>query len=168
MKSATHYPSARGKGGIGNDGHAGQDDLDEVSVRSEAVEEWVCAPGCPIAALDEQSGDRPGFSGGGTNGAGFREQYVGGSDSGWRKDDPTYYADNGGASRFFARFAEAVDEQIETDGPVRYVAKAPGKERPSYERLDPPTTMLRLRADLTDEQRAHVLERLREAGVDVR
>lgn len=63
--------------------------------------------------LDEQSGDRPGFSGGGTNGAGFRREYVNGA----RADTELpahYYGDSGGASRFF------------------YVAKASTRERKRY------------------------------------
>jgi site-specific DNA-methyltransferase (adenine-specific) len=61
---------------------------------------WSCQPGCPVAALDEQSGDRPGMSGGGNKGAGFRNEYVGGE-----KHDRVLtvasYGDHGGASRFF-------------------------------------------------------------------
>ena len=70
--------------------------------------------------LDEQSG-RPGFSGGGTKGAGLRAEYVGGE----RRDTDlpaTTYGDTGGASRFFPTF--------------RYQAKAPKRERPVIERED--------------------------------
>jgi site-specific DNA-methyltransferase (adenine-specific) len=50
--------------------------------------------------LDEQSGDRKGFAGGGNKNAGFRSDYVGGQSGG--ADLPAqYYADSGGASRFF-------------------------------------------------------------------
>jgi DNA modification methylase len=50
--------------------------------------------------LDEQSGVRPGFSGGGNKNTGFRKQYVGGESSGVDLD-VQYYGDSGGASRFF-------------------------------------------------------------------
>ena len=50
--------------------------------------------------LDEQSGERKGFSGGGNKNTGFRSQLVGGKASG--KDlEVQYYGDTGGASRFF-------------------------------------------------------------------
>ena len=52
------------------------------------------------AMLDEQSGERPGFSSGGTRGAGFRSEYVGG-DSRERTLAAQTFNDSGGASRFF-------------------------------------------------------------------
>lgn len=52
------------------------------------------------AMLDAQSGERPGFSGGGENGAGFRGQYVGGEKHA-RTIEANPYKDTGGASRFF-------------------------------------------------------------------
>jgi site-specific DNA-methyltransferase (adenine-specific) len=50
--------------------------------------------------LDAQSGERPGFSGGGNKNAGFRREYVGGESSGVDLD-VQHYGDTGGASRFF-------------------------------------------------------------------
>lgn len=50
--------------------------------------------------VDSQSGDRPGFSGSGTTGAGFRVDYVHG-DPKKTTLPATYYNDTGGASRFF-------------------------------------------------------------------
>jgi 16S rRNA G966 N2-methylase RsmD len=50
--------------------------------------------------VDEQSGVRPGFSGGGNKNTGFRKEYVGGVGSGVDLD-VQYYGDTGGASRFF-------------------------------------------------------------------
>jgi hypothetical protein len=72
------------------------------------------------AALDQQSGDRPGFSSGARSGRGFRTEYVGGEDKGWASD-PTYYGDTGGASRFY------------------FVAKAPQTERPNVDGTAHPT-----------------------------
>jgi hypothetical protein len=60
------------------------------------------------AALDEETGNRPGFSGGGTKGAGFRTQYVGGDRK--ETDLPAVtYNDTGGASRFFGVFDAEAD-----------------------------------------------------------
>lgn len=131
---------------------------------TETVEAWECVGGCPVADIDQQSGERPGCKV--PSSAVGPESIFRPGQGGYQTQGPIY-PDTGGASRFFARFGWAIDEHIEQAGSVRYVAKAPGRERPSYEVLDPPTTMLRLRDDLTDEQRAHVLERLQEAGVDV-
>lgn len=69
-----------------------------------------CVDGCPVAELDQQSGigktNRPGSRGGNRNLAyGMGQQ-----------DNLPYYADEGGASRFFPTF--------------RYEAKAPASERP--------------------------------------
>jgi site-specific DNA-methyltransferase (adenine-specific) len=61
-------------------------------------------------ALDEQSGDRKGFSGGGTKGAGYRTEYVNGENKNKTLPAQTFN-DSGGASRFF------------------YVAKASKRER---------------------------------------
>lgn len=61
----------------------------------------VCIKGCPVRTLDEQSGIRPGFAGGGTKGAGFRRRYVG-DETVPNTDLPAQtYGDTGGASRFF-------------------------------------------------------------------
>jgi DNA modification methylase len=81
----------------------------------------VVLDGSQADALDQQSGNRPGFSGGGTKGAGFRAEYVGGD----RRDTDLpaqTYGDEGGASRFFPTF--------------RYQAKAPTAERPTYTTAD--------------------------------
>jgi site-specific DNA-methyltransferase (adenine-specific) len=62
----------------------------------EECEEWSCVPGCPVAEMDWQSGDRPGMSGGGVH----REDYGGGMFGGIDSRG-TAYADDGGAARFF-------------------------------------------------------------------
>lgn len=85
-----------------------------------------CVPGCVVAELDEQSGNRPGFSsqtdrapnktdGTTTYGAGV------GSAAGFRQG----YNDHGGASRFFPVF--------------RFEAKAPAAERPRVDGVAHPT-----------------------------
>ena len=71
------------------------------------------------AWVDEQSGDRPGFSGGGATPGEVANDVYG---KGWkRREDPTLYSDSGGASRFF------------------YTAKAPRRERPNVGGVQHPT-----------------------------
>jgi hypothetical protein len=114
----------------------------------ECVEDEPCAPDCPVAELDRQSGDRPGgwFPGRPTVEPGSANGTMNGGWSG--TIGPARRLDGGGASRFFPTF--------------RYEAKAPASERPKLAR-----TVMRLRPDLTDEQRAYVLAELRKAGVNV-
>ena len=70
--------------------------------------------------MDEQSGVRPGFAGGGATPGEVDNDVYG---RGWRRsENPQYYADSGGASRFFPVF--------------KYQAKAPKRERPVIERED--------------------------------
>jgi site-specific DNA-methyltransferase (adenine-specific) len=73
-------------------GYADADGLEEI-------EAWECSPDCPARLLDEQSGDRPGMSGGGQH----RPEYGGGMFGAIDSPD-TARNDNGGASRFFATF----------------------------------------------------------------
>ena len=58
-----------------------------------------CEADCPVRMLDEQSGDRPGMSGGGKHAAGYGGGMFGGIDC-----EHTARNDSGGASRFFPRF----------------------------------------------------------------
>lgn len=55
-----------------------------------------CAPDCPVALLDAQSGNRPGMSGGGKHKPDYPGGLFGGIDS-----PGTARGDSGGASRFF-------------------------------------------------------------------
>lgn len=54
VRTDTHFPARRGRGGIGITGHSGQEGLVESSPATETVESWDCGPGCPVAAVDEQ------------------------------------------------------------------------------------------------------------------
>lgn len=98
-KSSTHYPGRRGPGGVTTDGHKGQEGLVDRSPGVETVEIWECAEGCPVGALDVQSGVRRAgeaaviraSSKGGTFGAENRK-------SGTRM---VGYGDAGTATRFF-------------------------------------------------------------------
>ena len=107
-----------------------------------------CVDGCPVAELDAQSGitrssDQPRRN---TAAAHNGTSSMGKSAADWTTGG---HADSGGASRFFPTF--------------RYQAKAGTRERPKVWVPSP----LRLRADLSDEQRAYVLAELTKAGVDV-
>lgn len=94
----------------------------------ETVEAWDCAPGCPVAELDRQSGDRPGMSGGGVH----RPDYPGGV-FGTIDSADTARKDSGGASRFF--FCAKADRSEREFGceklPPRKGSKAVGREEGS-------------------------------------
>lgn len=114
-----HWPSQRGQGGIATCGHAGQSDLKERE-DTAVVQVWQCVPGCVVAAIDAQSGERPGMSGGGAHRDGYQGGMFGGIDC-----EHTARGDGGGCSRFFPTFSWSV----EYDMPFRYVPKASRAER---------------------------------------
>ncbi len=75
----------------------------------ETVAAWVCVQGCPVAKLDEQTGE--------LHGAGNKQpSFVGarGYSGGWQgqKKNPNYHQDSGVASRFYPQFAD--DEELMT------------------------------------------------------
>lgn len=83
----------------------------------EDVTIWACVPGCPVAALDAQSGAT-------TSGAMKREvgAYKGESTTGFirgRSGPSNQHGDKGGASRFFPQFVES---------PFFYTGKASKRE----------------------------------------
>lgn len=103
-----HYPAARGASGYGSNGHhpestggglKGHEGLDERHTTGEMVEVWDCAPGCPVGALNAQSGDVGGgfgYSLGDPEGHGIYGK-------GFPRGDgrKVGFGDTGGASRFF-------------------------------------------------------------------
>jgi len=91
-------------------------DCKETGVR---VEKWECSPGCPVKVLDEQSGNRPGMSGGGVH----RKDYEGGLFGGINSTN-TARNDFGGASRFFNQF-----EPDPEAAPFFYTGKVTATER---------------------------------------
>lgn len=119
-KAAAVLPDDRSAYGSGLNGARparGHGDADGM----ETVEAWDCAPGCPVAELDRQSGDRrsayPGNPDAAAAYADTQVQREPGSCYGLRQPgNGMSYADSGGASRFFPVF--------------RYQAKASSKERP--------------------------------------
>ncbi len=96
IKSNSHHPAKRGKGGNGTAGHKGQDDLAERR-GDEEIESWRCHEDCPVRMLDEQSGEltsgKPmGLKAGGK--LNCYSEFAGGI-------PVTGFGDSGGASRFF-------------------------------------------------------------------
>jgi hypothetical protein len=77
-----------------------------VLSHDEQCDDYGCSNYCPIRIMDEQSGERPGMSGGGKHKADYAGGLFGGIDS-----EHTARNDSGGASRFF------------------YVAKAPKRDK---------------------------------------
>lgn len=100
-----HFPSSRPSGSqlSGPEGHRGQTGLKERHLTSETVVAWTCAPGCPVAALDAQSGTSQSAAG--------IVNYARTETSGWRHRGGSFtpghtweaqgYGDSGGASRYF-------------------------------------------------------------------
>lgn len=115
-----------------------------------------CYPGCGAAALDRQSGYTESTSGGV---AGWQDKYVGGEIV--RPVDRTGYDDAGGASRFFNTFWPVPDDLPDHESFI-YTPKPSQSER--HEGVGTGPT-LRLRGDLTPEQKAYVMEELRKHGV---
>jgi hypothetical protein len=102
------------------------------SYGTETVAAYACAPGCPVAALDAQSGVSKSTggrtvtrSGGGNVGSGKA------SEKSWTNDDPGF-GDTGGASRFFTVTEYGEDDLPGAepgDPPFYYHAKASRSER---------------------------------------
>ena len=91
----------------------------------EEVESWECADGCPVRALDEQTGDRPSTL---TGRADPSIQHVNPGDnhgaSWFGGGNSNVYADGGGASRFFPQF----EGQVPPEAPFLYTGKATKRE----------------------------------------
>jgi hypothetical protein len=116
VRSDGHHPAARGAGGLGTSGHAGQDGLTERKSGSETVEAWACADDCPVGELDAQSGIRTDTA----HSRGERQRGIYGPGTGPSGPDGVRgFTETGGASRFYPTF--------------RYQAKAPASERPRLE-----------------------------------
>ena len=93
------------KGGLGAAGMSGTFGFVDDDGK-ETVANWICVEGCPVAALDEQSGDVPS--------SGLRPKPYQGSPGIYggnigKKQGPLY-ADKGGVSRFFKQVGGKIDE----------------------------------------------------------
>jgi DNA modification methylase len=121
VKSGTAHRSNSGGKNFGSD--VDKPSLPDLSYADadglETVEDWACVEGCPVAAMDAQSGTlksgggnrRPNGSQGGIMEAGFQPM---------KADFP---ASTGGASRFFTVFEPEYDE------PFLYCAKPSKREK---------------------------------------
>jgi len=67
----------------------------------EAVDAWECAPGCPVAGLDEQTGERPVSGAAKTGRPSLTDTGPSTVDFGINKRTGMLHNDTGGASRFF-------------------------------------------------------------------
>jgi len=119
-KSQTLYRGGFVNGGDGRPvGYADADGMETVTA-------WECAPGCAVAALDAQSGERGGHSVGSLGKTYERDGKGFGSISESRK--PHDYGDTGGASRFFLNVAP-IDAEDWDGVRFKYQAKASRAER---------------------------------------
>jgi len=102
VKSNGHSPRTRSKGGISTSGHAGQNDLEEVSLKKETITNWLCHEDCPIHALDQQSGLTKSSGGAGEKSRGALGRLTYGKYALDRNGaNSGGLGDQGGASRFF-------------------------------------------------------------------
>ena len=122
----------------------------------ETLTTWECHPDCQAAALDRQSGYTASVSGGV---AGWQDQYVGGELA--HPVDRTGYDDAGGASRFFNTFRYVPDDLPDHESFI-YTPKPSQSER--HEGLGVLPPVLKLRDDLTPEQKVYVLAELVKLG----
>lgn len=118
VESNGHFPAKRGNGGTSTAGHTGQDALEERHTKGEEVVTWDCAPDCPVAEIDRQSGVLTS----GTLAAGTQREgigYRGGLGTTVRN---TFQGNSGGASRFYPTFqyvAKPARSEKDAKGRVR-------------------------------------------------
>lgn len=117
------FPASRAPTAFGRNG---QPVVDERSIGAEVVESWRCVPGCPVADIDQQSGEA------GANGPASGPQYSGASKSrsmagafrGRGDETPPFHGDRGGASRFFySGKATSAERDTFVQGPERRSSK---------------------------------------------
>jgi site-specific DNA-methyltransferase (adenine-specific) len=122
-----HYPSSRRKSyTLGASGLNGQTGLNERHRSTETVLVWSCAPGCPVAELDRQSGIRR--PSGRVSGDEPSQQFGANGiyKPGWARVATEPYVDRGGASRFYPTFAYDLDLDLAS---FLFCAKARRGER---------------------------------------
>ena len=90
--------------GINRVGHGDEDGL-------ETLDNWQCQPGCPVAALDEQSGSLTSGKApeGGLRRNTDKQRAVFGAFAGQTIETATLYGDTGGASRYFKQVHEPAE-----------------------------------------------------------
>ncbi len=152
--------AGRRAGGFADVGAPSGDPRPNARVYGDAeIPVYECSPGCPAAALDEQSGECPAGIAVQRNGGGGK--IFGGENTRGAVPD-SGYSDTGGAARFFPQF----EWDPVLDGPsFLYVPKASVAERDAGLDDATPSRQVRLRSDLSEEQRRQVLAQLRLHGV---
>jgi site-specific DNA-methyltransferase (adenine-specific) len=123
VESNDHFPKSRPAGGIGNDGHAGQSDLQERQMKGETVTTYHCTLGCAVRMLDEQSGDRGAAAP--VRGTEPSECHSGVSAGPRGRVAGPFHDDRGGASRFFPQFTYELGDFA----PFLYEPKSSRRER---------------------------------------
>lgn len=130
----------------------------------ETVAAWRCTESCVVRRLGEQSGERP--SGGRNAGQSWVRKGNIILDENTAPDSVVYrdyVSDTGTAARFFfqADWSYEIAERLAAADPVRYCPKSARGERDQG--LE---GVVRLRRDLSEEQRSWVLGELQKAGVE--
>lgn len=95
----------------------------DTGTGTETITQWDCVPGCPVATLNNQSGNRPSGSRPAGTYAGKTDGPAYGSDGNFTS--AAIQPSSGGASRFFT----TTEWDPEYDAPFLYVAKPSRKER---------------------------------------
>jgi len=80
---------------------------------TETVQAWRCEPGCPVALLDQQSGERGSFLAAGKRYPSERNGAIYGT---FAPGVTQGYGDSGGASRFYFTAKADAAERVEVDG----------------------------------------------------
>jgi len=158
--------------GIGFSGIEGTGDMPTAfnyadSEGMETVESWECAPGCPVAEMNAQSGSS-------SSPQSYQRNTASGNVNSYSPGigDPAgklslNYGDKGGASRFFPVFSH--DPTLESDlnfAPFLYTPKPSKSEKnKGCENLPIPTTTVRIREGLTQTEKEWVLAELKRCGV---
>ena len=158
--------------GIGFSGIEGTGDMPTAfnyadSEGMETVESWECAPGCPVAEMNAQSGSS-------SSPQSYQRNTASGNVNSYSPGigDPAgklslNYGDKGGASRFFPVFSH--DPTLESDldfAPFLYTPKPSRSEKnKGCENLPIPTTTVRIREGLTQTEKEWVLAELKRCGV---
>jgi len=116
-----HYSSSKRSAEVRPNPWAGHADADGT----ETIDAWECAPGCPAAELDAQSGNRPSTL---TGRADPNAQHENPGDNHGKSTfgggNSRVYADEGGASRYYPQF----EGQGPVEVPFLYTGKATKKE----------------------------------------
>ena len=139
-----------------------------VAKPDEIMEVWDCADDCPIRRLNEQSGVLTSGTDGVRQKAVVENNYkpLYGKESRSTNDLVEGYGDSGGASRFYPNFdwnAET-EEAIALADSFYYNAKVSSDERNAG--LKGKQSLLKLRDDLTPQQRNDVLDELKRLGIN--